>query len=523
MKIVTVEEMRELEERAAEIGLPSEVLMENAGLAAAQEISTWLGGVEGCSILMLVGPGNNGGDGLVSARHFHDWGAKVHLYCPKVRADSDHNYQLTRVRGIPCTVASRDRGFNGLKDLLSTTDVVIDSLFGTGKSRPLEGPFKETLEHLREVRANRPSLKVVAIDLPSGLNPDTGATDSSCVAADLTVTLSNPKWGLFSFPGATKIGKLVISDIGIPSVLSDDICAELLIPMIVERMLPHRPLNANKGTFGKVLVVAGSINYIGAAYMACAAATRVGAGLVTLATACSLLPILASKLTEVTYLPLPESGQGVIESDASTIICESLSNYNVLLLGCGLGLNETTQEFVKAIIPCLSEGMPVVLDADALNILATVPEWWNRLPGDVVLTPHPGEMARLSGIPIDEIQNDRVGTAQEMAGKWNKTVVLKGAHTVVASPEGNIRMSGSANPGLASAGTGDILAGVIASLIAQGLSPSGAAATGVYLHSEAGELLRHQIGDAGMVASDILPVLPLVIKRIKEGDYATSH
>jgi hydroxyethylthiazole kinase-like uncharacterized protein yjeF len=263
--------------------------------------------------------------------------------------------------------------------------------------------------------------------------------------------------------------------------------------------------------------VAGSINYIGAAYLACSGAIRVGAGLVTLATATSLQSILASKLTEVTYLPLPEFRPGIISPEAARLIFQQLERYNVLLLGCGLGQSQPTVRFIRSILigrhkPALPS---LVLDADALNTLADTPGYWKLLTTDAILTPHPGEMARLTGMSVEEVQSDRVGVAKKWAGEWNKTIVLKGAYTVVASPEGRVKVSLIANPGLASAGTGDVLTGAIAGLVAQGLSLFDAATCGVYLHAEAGEMVKARLGDAGMLASDLLPELPQVIKRLK--------
>ena len=263
--------------------------------------------------------------------------------------------------------------------------------------------------------------------------------------------------------------------------------------------------------------MAGSINYIGAAYLACSGAIRVGAGLVTLATPISLQPILAAKLTEVTYLPLPESRRGIISPGATKLIHQQLNQYDVLLLGCGLGQSRPAIKFIGTTL--LKEEVtlpPLVLDADALNTLAKIPNWWLQLPFDAILTPHPGEMARLVGITVDEVQQDRQGIAKRVALDWKKTIVLKGANTVIATSDGQSRISPIANPGLASAGTGDVLSGAIAGLLAQGLSLFDAAALGVYLHSEAGEMVRAKLGDAGMIASDLLPALPQAIKQLRE-------
>lgn len=513
MKIVTAEQMRQIDRDCLKRGTPAGTLMENAGKAVAEETRSVLGAMNKQNILCLVGAGNNGGDGLVAARYLHEWGAKVSVYLCSQRASDDENLKPVQEHGITCIEAANDKNLKKYDDLLASASCVIDALLGTGKMRPLEGIFRQVLEKVSAAR-NKRKLTVIAVDLPSGMDADTGAIDPACPHADITVTLALPKLGLFGFPGAERVGKLKIADIGIPPALSASVMTELLTSDWAGATLPARPLNANKGTFGKVLVVAGSINYIGSAYLACSGAMRVGAGLVTLATASSLQPILASKLTEATYLPLPEFQPGIISAEAADVIKQQLSQYNVLLLGCGLGQNPSTAEFV---ISLLSEKrLPaLVLDADALNILAKTPDWWQRLPGDAILTPHPGEMSRLCGLSIDEIQSDRVGVARKFAGEWNKTVVLKGAYNVIASPDGYCRVSPFASPVMATGGTGDVLAGIIAGMVAQGLSLSNAAGLGVYVGSEAGEIIRNVLGDAGMIASDLLTALPVAIKQIK--------
>jgi NAD(P)H-hydrate epimerase len=409
-----------------------------------------------------------------------------------------------------------------LSSWLCSADVVIDALFGTGKIRPLEGIFRQILEAVKGTKERHPDVDIIALDLPSGLNSDSGAVDPACLAADVTITLAYPKRGLFAFPGAGKRGKLVVADIGIPAALADNIPTELITADWARSALPKRPPEANKGTFGRILVAAGSINYIGAAYLACAAASRVGAGLVTLATTRTIQPILAAKLTEVTYVPLTESGPGIVAAEASEIVKQHLPSYNVLLLGCGLGQSPQATEFIKStLFSSLPDPQPdLVVDADALNTLAKIPQWWQKLNQDAILTPHPGEMSRLTGLSIDEIQSNRLEVAREAATLWHKTVVLKGAYTIVAAPDGRAKINPQANPGLASAGTGDVLAGVISGLLAQGLPSFEAACCGVYLHSEAGERVREKLGDAGMIATDLLPLLPVVIKQLKEGDYA---
>jgi len=516
MKIVTAEQMGQIDRQCAGIGLPTSVLMENAGKAVAEEVRQILGDIKKQHILILIGPGNNGGDGLVAARYLHDWGANVSLYLLSQRPPDDPNLKLVQERSMISVEATQDESFSQFDELLSSASTVIDAIFGTGKSRPLSGIFLQALDRVSRAKKKRLGLHIIALDLPSGLNADSGAVDNACLYADNTITLGFPKLGLFNFPGAARAGKITISDIGIPADLAEAVTTELITSQWARAVLPKRPLEANKGSFGRVLVAAGSINYIGAAYLACSGAIRVGTGLVTLATATSLQPILASKLAEVTYLPLSESHSGIISPQAAKLIHQQINYYNVLLLGCGLGQSQSAIGFIRAVLFRSKAALPsLVLDADALNTLAKIPNWWQQINSDAILTPHPGEMARLVGVSVDEVQSDRLGIAKRVAGEWHKTVVLKGAYTVIASPDGQVKISPIANPGLASAGTGDVLTGAIAGLLAQGLSFSDAAALGVYLHGEAGEMVKGRLGDAGMIATDLLPALPLVIKQLK--------
>ncbi len=514
MKILTAEQMRRIDQECLKLGAPTSVLMENAGKAAAEATRACLGPPDERPILCLVGGGNNGGDGLVAARYLHDWGYKVSVYLCSPRLAADANYKLVKKRGITYVEAADDDGLKKFDDLLAPATAVIDALLGTGRLRPLEGIFKQVLERVAAARQQR-ELTVIAVDLPSGLDADSGTADPACLQADITVTLAFPKLGQFRLPGAEKVGRLIIADIGIPAQLADDITTELITAEMARSLLPARPIDANKGTFGRVLVAAGSLNYIGAAYLACSGALRAGAGLVTLATAPTLLPVLAAKLTEVTYLPLPEASPGVIAAEAAAEIAQQTDDYDALLLGCGLGQDPATAEFVGTLLK--EKGLPpAVLDADALNILSAVPDWWQQLGGNAVLTPHPGEMARLAGMTAAEVQADRLGVAARLAAAWRQTVVLKGAYTVIAAADGRRRLSPFANPALATAGTGDVLAGIIAGLLAQGLAPFEAATLGVYLHAKAGETVSDAIGDTGMIASDLLPALPPTIKRLKE-------
>ena len=514
MKLVTVEQMMELERKA---GVPVPQLMENAGLAVAQEVWLLLGEVAERAILVLAGPGNNGGDGLVAARHLHDWGSKVDVYMLKPRdAEQDDVYRQVVERDIPVKTMADDKGFQALEEMLSRAEVVIDGLLGTGRMRPIDGELAEIMKRLAAARQRPLPPRILALDLPSGVDCDTGAVDPLCVPAEVTVTMAHSKVGLHTLPAAQYCGRIEVVDIGIPAALSENLPYELMTAAWARSLLPARPLEANKGTFGKVLVVAGSTNYVGAAYLAAVGAGRVGAGLVTLACARSIYPIMAAKLVESTFFPLPDV-EGFLTGESAHSVLQALDQgYNALLVGCGLGQMAYVQAFIQSLLPRLKGETlrAVVIDADGLNALAGREHWWQELSVPAIVTPHPGEMSRLTGLPIADIQAARLQTAVRQASAWGTTVILKGAHTVVAAPDGRARVSPFANPALASGGTGDVLAGAIVGLVAQGMEPFDAAALAVYLHGRAGEKVRGELGDAGLLAGDLLSVLPQVIKEL---------
>lgn len=516
MKIVNTSQMRELETLAESRGLPASVLMENAGKASAREIEKAYHPLSSKKILVLVGPGNNGGDGLVAARYLTDYNAGVTIVLGAPRKLPDKNLELARQKNI--IVIEVWKNFQELEKALAASNIVIDALFGTGKARPLEGIYKQMLDKLRAQKSRIPSLQIVSLDLPSGLDADTGSVDPSTCPADLTITMACPKKGFFTLPGAEYLGKLIIVDIGIPDALANNINIELVNSEWAKANLPVRPRGAHKGTFGKVMVVAGSSRYLGAPYLACAAAYRAGAGLVTLASIRKVIELVSSKSVETTYLPLPESEEGNIDDRALGTIFKNLESYKALLIGPGMGTSREAAGFLQGMLtsPGIS-GIPIVLDADALNLIATdIPNWWQILSSKVIITPHPAEFSRLSGLSIADIQQDRMETAKELAFKWNKVIVLKGAFTVIAEPEGYIMVSPWANPALATAGTGDVLAGIISAFLAQGMGPLQSASLGVYIHGFAGEMVSEELGEAGAIASDLLPEIPLAIKKIRQ-------
>ena len=523
MKLVNAAEMRLLEKRTVDCGVSLPELMQNAGQAVATEISGLFDPIAGKKIIVLVGPGNNGDDGLVAARHLKAAGALIDAYLLSERDPQDVVLREASETGLSIIEVRNDAGFSRLREILGAADIVLDAIFGTGLARLIAGAPAAALALVAEARDERPEMAIVALDLPSGLNPDTGEVDDLAVSADYTITLGYAKRGFFLFPGADYTGQILVANIGIPDGLDDDILTEVIDEHDVMSVLPLRPSDAHKGSFGKVMVVAGSPEFIGAASLVCQSAARAGTGLVTLASKQSLYPIFAGKLTETTHLLLPEKMNGEFSSEAADVALSRLTKYDAAAVGPGLGQTPETVEFVNQLLSGISENTKLVLDADALNALSLTPDWWKIFNHPAVLTPHTGEFARLSGLSIGEILASRMEVCRKNAAIWDKVVVLKGAHTVVASPDGRIAVSPSANPGLASGGTGDVLTGIIAALLAQGLDEFDAASAGVYIHAVAGESVRGNIGDTGMIASDLLIQIPRAIKSIKEHDHAACH
>ena len=519
MKIVTVEQMQALESQTEARGISTNALMENAGMAVAEKARDLIGrSLRGEHVTVLVGPGNNGGDGLVAARHLNDWGARVHVCLCAPRKEGDPKLEALRDYVVDVIELLDGGDTTPLARALNGSHLAIDAVLGTGMSRAIVGSMRTALELLQHTKKSRTGLQVLALDVPSGLDADAGTCEAATPSADVTVTLGYPKVGLFSFPGAAKVGKLEIVDIGIPLDLAAGVDLELSQAAWVGSILPRRPLNANKGTFGRVMVVAGSANYVGAAYLACAGAIKAGAGLVTLATPRSLVPVVASMLPEVTYIPLQESEWGVVKgADSAREIHQALPSYETLLVGCGLGQRPPVMEMVRHLLLSLPANLAprMAVDADGLNILSRVPEWWQQIKADTVLTPHPGELRRLTEQTTDEIEADRLKAARQASAGWRKTVLLKGAHSIIASPDGRARINPFVNPGLATAGTGDVLAGLIAGFLAQGLSTFHAAAAGAYVHGAAAEQVSAEIGDTGMAASDLLPAIPRAIRSLR--------
>ncbi len=527
-KLVTVAEMQALEQAADAAGHSYATMMEIAGRAVAEHIVAQNEASQ--PALVLVGPGNNGGDGLVCARVLHEAGVPVRVYLWKRRTapvdDYEGHYQKLVNLGVTTFHADEDPDFATLHRWLVEVDAytIVDALLGTGNNRPIEGQLAALLDL---VAATLPTTKssVVAVDCPSGLYADSGEIDPHTLPADETITFAYAKTGHYQFPGAAALGRLHVVDIGIDPALAEGIQTFLLDEATVHDWLPKRSNNSHKGSFGKVMAAVGSHNFPGAAFLSCSAAGRVGAGLVTGAVVEAVWSVVAGKLPEPTWVPLPsgeEEEQGVISEEAAPLLLEALEGYSALAFGCGLNKKPTTVQFVRRLLAEGTQLPPTLIDADGLNCLAQLPDWPKLLPKAVILTPHAAELGRLCGLPVNEVLPQRWALARQKAAEWQAIVLAKGPYTVIAHPDGRLAVLPIATPALATAGTGDVLSGTIAGLLAQGVEPFAAACAGSWLHGQAGLRCAATMGTAGVVASDLLPELPQVLHAINRRDLAAS-
>lgn len=516
MKAVTAQEMKDIDLKAMnEFGIPGIVLMENAGRRVADAVLERAGSAQGTTVTIFAGKGNNGGDGFVAARHLFNMGADVKVLLlespEKITGDAAINLAVWQKMGQKVYTVTQKEDFNAARLFLVRTDIVVDAIYGTGfkgKVRDYAGRIIEAIN-----ACNKP---VIAVDVPSGLEADTGNVNGPCVRASLTVTFGLPKVGLLVEPGAGYTGELRVADISLPlSLLEDEqLSFNLLEKELVKGWLPFRPNSSHKGDYGRVLVIAGSKGMAGAACLAAEAAARAGAGLVTLAVPEAVYNPVAAKLAEVMVVPVPDTGEGTLSLKAVPVIKDMLKRADVLALGPGISAMDETQEAVREIV--LMSALPTVLDADGLNALAGHTEMLKNVKGPMVLTPHPGEMGRLTGLSPGLVQQDRLKLARSWSSKWRAVLVLKGARSLVASPGGAVYINPSGNPGMATGGSGDVLTGIIAGLMAQGMEPARAAAAGVFLHGLAGDRAAMEKGMMGLIAGDILEALPAVTRSVED-------
>ncbi|HWT77953.1 MAG TPA: NAD(P)H-hydrate dehydratase [Candidatus Methylomirabilis sp.] len=516
IKVVTAKEMQQLDRRASEeYGIPSLMLMENAGSETVREMLAAFPGMLRFRVVILCGRGNNGGDGFVVARHLLNRGAQVETFLlarrEEVRGDARINLEILGKMGAAPKEIRESSDLAGLSDRIASADLVVDALLGTGTHGGAGGILAEAIELV-----NRAGRRVVAVDIPSGLIADESEVSGPAVQAALTVTFALPKRCLLLYPAARYAGTVRIVPIGIPLSLCQD--PELLLGVLerqdVVSAFPKRDPAAHKGTFGHVLVIAGSVGKTGAAALASLAALRVGAGLVTLAIPQSLNDAMEAKLTEVMTEPVAETEARSIGQEALDRLLQLAVGKDAVALGPGLGTHPSTQKLVHELLSSLKT--PIVLDADGINALAGRADILTRAAAPVILTPHPGELSRLLDVPRDEVLRKRISLAQDTASRLNVTLVLKMAHTVVASPSHQVVLVPTGNPGMATGGTGDVLTGLISGLLAQGVTPGHAASAGVYLHGLAGDLAAGHLGQEAMLAGDLLNSVPDAIRQLKE-------
>lgn len=502
MKVVGAEQMRAIEASAVANGVSLDWVMQRAGGAVAAAVTEF-----GAPCLILAGPGNNGEDGLIAARRLRANGSAVTVYTFGRAKISDE---------MPTVLAEDDTGQEVLARLVHESAVVVDALLGTGQNRAPEGLLAAMIETVNLARGRATA---IAVDIPTGVNADTGSVPGVAFEADLTICMQLPKLGDVLYPGAGYAGALRVADIKLP--IPENLAGNVTVPdgSDIAALLPKRGMNSNKGSFGRVVFCGGSRDFLGAPALSSLAAYRSGAGLVELAVIEQVQRSVAAHAMEVVYQLLPEDN-GSIGLQATPVIVNALSKASALVFGPGMSLSDNTIRLTREVLRSLPEQnlRGTVIDADGLNALSRIPDWWNiRAP--IVLTPHPGEMSRLTGLSIDTIQSDRLEVARSHARKWGTIVVLKGAGTVVAAPDGRASINPTGGPNLATAGTGDVLSGIIGGLLAQGCEPFEAAIAGTFLHGRAGDIVRERLGDAGTVASDLLPAIPVARRAIlQEGE-----
>jgi hydroxyethylthiazole kinase-like uncharacterized protein yjeF len=538
MKLVTVSEMKAIEQAADEIGIKYSKMMEQAG----QGVARWVNSTyqNKGMVFGLVGSGNNGGDTLVALSELKKYGWNATACLVRSRPANDLLLERFLSSGGEVMVAESDPASSMLTTLLGQTDVLLDGILGTGFQLPLKPELAGLLSRINSVLqgASHP-IHIIAVDCPSGVDCDRGEAAAECLPAEVTLCMAAIKIGLLRLPAFKLAGRLEVIDIGLPKDLAawNEVDRYLVDAPMVRALLPERKMDSHKGTFGTALVVAGSTNYTGAALLAGKAAYRIGTGLVTMGVATPLHIALAGHFPEATWLLLPHSN-GVITQAAANVIFMNLERVTALLLGPGWGLEDCTQSFLLHLLKGeTSSGRrgeigflqpaglrpvsmpaslpPLVIDADGLRLLSRIPDWMKLLPGPAVLTPHPGEMSALTGIPIHEIQANRLEIADRFAKEWGHVVVLKGAFTVIAGPEGRLAVISVATPALAKAGTGDVLAGLITGLRAQGVAPFNAAVAGAWIHAMAGLDAAKKMGNtASVLAGDVLNSVPNVISQL---------
>lgn len=510
-RIVTAGEMREIDRiTIEEKHIPGLVLMENAGLGVVRVVEEALQTIDGRRITILCGKGNNGGDGFVVARHLlnrgHDVSTGLVGDQSGVKGDALTNLRAAEGSGIEILTIESKRDLKRL----GHGDLIVDALLGTGVSGRVTGFLGDVIEWINDAPA-----PVVSVDLPSGLHSDDGKVEGPCVRADFTATMAELKRGLVMPPGREQAGEITVVDIGSPEFVTQsvDVRTFLLEADDIVVRLPARPASAHKGVFGKVLIVAGSPGLTGAAALASMASLRVGCGLTILGTPRNLNPVLEEKLTEVMTRPLPESSRGTLSLEGEQEIRELISWADVLAIGPGLSTVPETSELIRKLV--VESTIPTVIDADGLNAFEGHANLLDDARQNRILTPHYGELSRIIDVPIEKIQENPVEYARECAARFKSILVLKGAPTVIAVPGTGVFINSTGNSGMATAGSGDVLTGMVVGFLGQGISPADAAFCGVFLHGVAGDAAAELKGERTMVAGDLIECLDQAFRRIE--------
>ncbi len=514
MKVVRTSEMKEIDGYAIErIGIPGIVLMENAAIRVIQQLKKDIGELLSKNVVVFAGKGNNGGDALAVSRHLHNLGVNVLTIVvgpeDSIKGDARINLDILKNMTARLVVVEDQSHFEEIAASLFLADVIIDGLLGTGLKGEVSGLFADIIQLV-----NQAERYILSIDIPSGMDGDTGRSRGICINADRTVTLGFPKLGLLVGDGPKFAGEVEVADIGIPdkAIEGRDLSINLITRHEAVSLLPVRPPFSHKGNHGRILVIAGSVGLTGAAVLASSAAVRSGAGLVTLGIPSGLYNIAASKLTEVMTLPLADSGSGFLSSKCIEYLEDLLKNFDVIALGPGLGCSTEITEVVSWLVEHAE--VPLVIDADGINSLSLNIDVLTKAKAPIVFTPHPGEMARLTGSQVKDVLENKMDVITGFSARWNCTVVLKDWRTITAAPDGQVFINTTGNAGMATGGTGDVLTGMIAAFAGQGMSPEAAAAAGAYVHGLAGDISADRKGQMGMTAGDLVESIPYALKEL---------
>jgi NAD(P)H-hydrate epimerase len=522
LKILNAQQAKNIDQRATrDYGIPGIVLMENAGLQVVDYLESHFEDLENRSILVLCGKGNNGGDGMVVAKHLHNRGYEIRVLLFGRKSDTKDeplvNLKILEKSGVEVQEIADIRAWHDFLPELADFEMIVDALIGIGVQGGVRGFLEEVMRDVNNAGAIR-----VSVDVPSGLSADTNEIPGICIQADATVTFGCPKIPHIFLPAEEKVGEVYIADIGIPeeAVEAEGVRLNLADPDDLSHTMPPRKVESHKGDYGHLLVVAGSKGKPGAARMVAEAAFRSGVGLVTVATPESVQPILAPQVMEMMTEPIPETREGTVSSKATARVLKLLEGKGVLTLGPGLTTAAETQSFIRELVT--ETRLPLILDADGLNAYQGHTEALSGKDRTLILTPHPGEMGRLLGISSDDVQKNRISICQKFSTQHHCFLVLKGHRTLISDPDGNIWVNPTGNPGMATAGSGDVLTGILSGFVTQGIPILHAILLGVYLHGLSADLCASRRGELALMARDIIDHLPDAMARLLKGGEENS-